>query len=329
MHELEWLAARRPEIAPPDEATTSEARVALLEHAVAAPRPVSRPAARSRLAFVPLAAALAAAIVVAAGALPSGDGHKAALPTEPQAQAAIVTLSRHLRQAPAPPGDATLVHRSHHLKTGHDFSGVDLYLDDGRYFYGATDAELRADAASGDDMSEGDLEREIAAALAADRRGGQSARALMIDATFAGGKAPPPTTAGQAARELKARQEKLRSAGIKVDPDEKPATQRSIDDNRIWIGAMDALIAGAGRADVSAGVMNLLSTIAAVHSERDGGAITITDAGFSGHYEETLIVDAGTGAIEKMIGGVAGQTPDVTVDYDVRRVTAAAVLNGA
>lgn len=37
------------------------------------------------------------------------------------------------------------------------------------------------------------------------------------------------------------------------------------------------LIAGAGRADVRAGVMNLLSTVATVHSERAGAAISITN----------------------------------------------------
>ena len=102
--------------------------------------------------------------------------------------------------------------------------------------------------------------------------------------------------------------------------------KQSIDDNRIWIGAMDALIAGAGRADVSAGVMNLLSTIPAIHSARVGDTVTITNTDFPDSYQETLVVDARTGAIEKMVGGVAGQTPDVTVRYDVRRVTAADVL---
>jgi hypothetical protein len=78
-----------------------------------------------------------------------------------------------LAQAPAPSGDATLVHRFHHLKAGHDFAGVDLYLDDGRYFYGMTDADLRADAGSGDDMSEGTTRREIAAAHAGGGRAGE------------------------------------------------------------------------------------------------------------------------------------------------------------
>jgi hypothetical protein len=89
---------------------------------------------------------------------------------------------------------------------------------------------------------------------------------------------------------------------------------------------MDALIAGAGRADVQAGVMNLLSTIPAVHSARAGDTISITDTDFPHHYQETLIVDARSGVIRKMVGGVAGRSPDVTVDYEVRRVTAADVL---
>jgi hypothetical protein len=326
MNELDWLAARRPDTESPDEATTARARTALLEHMRGAPRrpvPARRPRRRTRprLEFMALAAALAAALVVAAGALPSGDGAKPALTTEPQAQAAIVTLSKHLHNAPAPPGDATLVHRSHHLRTGHDFAGVDLYLDDGRYFYGATDAELRADAASGDDMSEGNLKREIAAALAADREGGQAARTRMIDATFAGGRPPTPA---EVARAQRLAQEKARATGIEL----KPVSRESMDNNRLWIGAMDALIAGAGRADVRAGVMNLLSTVAAVHSERHGNTIAITNTDFTGHYEETLIVGARSGVIEKMTGGVAGRPPDVTVDYAVRRVTAAGIVDG-
>ena len=105
-------------------------------------------------------------------------------------------------------------------------------------------------------------------------------------------------------------------------------SRESQDDNRIWIGPMDALIAGAGRADGRAGVMNLLSTISAVHSERDGGAISITNADFPDGYRETLVVDARSSVIEKMTGGTAGKTPDVTVDYDVRRVTAADLRHG-
>jgi hypothetical protein len=305
MNELEWLAERRPET-DLTEAATARARAALLEHA----RPPRR---RRHPELLAVAAVLAIAIIVAAGALPSGDGRLSPAPAS-----ALVTLARKLHQAPVLPGDATLVHRSHHLKDGHDFTGVDLYLDDGRYFYGATDAELRQDTASGQDMSEGDLKREIAAALVADAQGGAAARTRMIDATYADGRPPTPD---QIAAAKKTALEKLRAAGKKL-ADVKPVSQESMDDNRLWIGAMDALIAGGGRTDVRAGVMNLLSTVAAVHSERDGAVISITNTDFPDHYQETLIVGADSGVIEKMIGGTAGAAPDVVVTYDVKRVQA-------
>ena len=96
----------------------------------------------------------AVAIVVAAGALPSGEGpapriaRRIGVPAP--AEAALVKLSQRIQSAPAPSGDATLVLRSHDFPTAKDFTGADLYLDDGRYFYGTTLAELRANAKHGD-----------------------------------------------------------------------------------------------------------------------------------------------------------------------------------
>jgi hypothetical protein len=75
-----------------------------------------------------------------------------------------------------------------------------------------------------------------------------------------------------------------------------------------------------GRGDEPAGHHSRRALLAG----RRRDAITNTD--FSARYQETLIVDARSGVIEKMTGGTAGQTPDVTVRYDVRRVTAAEVL---
>ena len=46
-------------------------------------------------------------------------------------------------------------------------------------------------------------------------------------------------------------------AGNTNPPDESQAQ----DDNRVWIGCMDALLAGAGRPEVRSGVLFLLSTI--------------------------------------------------------------------
>jgi hypothetical protein len=101
-----------------------------------------------------------------------------------------------------------------------------------------------------------------------------------------------------------------------------------IDDNRVWIGAMDALIAGAGDIDVRAGVMKLLSTIAAVKVSDLGATLDIRNSEFPDGYAETLTVDAKTGVIQKMTGGVVGRTPDVVVDYDIKRVDYQDVLPG-
>ena len=70
-----------------------------------------------------------------------------------------------------------------------------------------------------------------------------------------------------------------------------------IDDNRVWIGAMDALIAGAGDPDVRAGVMRLLSTIATVKVTDHGATLDIRNTDFPDGYAETLTVDAETGVI--------------------------------
>ena len=99
-----------------------------------------------------------------------------------------------------------------------------------------------------------------------------------------------------------------------------------IDNNRVWMGSMDALIAGAGRADVRAGVMKLLATIPKVGVEQGDGVLSIRNADFPDGYVETLIVDDRTGVLRTMIGGDAGQKPSVVVEYEITRVTARDVL---
>jgi hypothetical protein len=86
------------------------------------------------------------------------------------------------------------------------------------------------------------------------------------------------------------------------------------------------LIAGAGDADVRAGVMKLISTIGAVKVTDHGATLDIRNTEFPDGYAETLTVDAKTGVIRKMTGGVVGETPGVVVDYDIERVDAADVL---
>jgi hypothetical protein len=89
---------------------------------------------------------------------------------------------------------------------------------------------------------------------------------------------------------------------------------------------MDALIAGAGRADVRAGVMKLLAMMPEVKVEPGDGVLRIRMTDFPDSYEETLVVDDDTGVIKEMIGGTHGKRPSVVVAYYVRRFTGADVL---
>jgi hypothetical protein len=255
----------------------------------------------------------ALALVVVAGALPSGDGSPRIVGAPAPAEAALVTLAHRIQAAPAPPGDATLVLRSHHFPVAKGFTGADLYLDDGRYFYGMTMAELKA---AKDDIGEGVPKLERDAAEDAVSLPPDQARRRMIDATFGPRGEPAPGSAQDNAA-VAARREKLKHV---TGPTPTPAPKRVIDDNRVWIGSMDALIAGAGNAEVRAGVMHLLNTITAVKVADHGATLDIRNTDFPDGYAETLTVDAKTGVIQKMTGGVVGRTPDVVVDYEIKRV---------
>ncbi|HEY6891878.1 MAG TPA: hypothetical protein VI300_29020 [Solirubrobacter sp.] len=292
----------------------------MLGPAVAPPQRRRGAGRRRPVALLATAAfVVAIAIVVASGALPSGEGpqiaHRIAPPVAEAAP--LVKLAKRIQQQPAPTGDATLVFRTHHFPEAKGFTGADLYLDDGRYYFGATLAELKAVKAT-DDIGEGVPKREHDAAVAANDLDPQAARKAMIDATWAGGHAPT-AAENQAAS---ARNLKILKLKRPKGPVPTPASPLTIDNNRIWMGGMDMLISGAGDAKVRAGVMKLFSTIEAVKVTDRGETLEITDTDFPDGYQETLVVDAQTGVIQKMIGGVAGKTPDVTVTYDIKRVDA-------
>ena len=80
-----------------------------------------------------------------------------------------------------------------------------------------------------------------------------------------------------------------------------------IEDNRVWVGSMDALLAGAGDHDVRAGVMTLLATIDAVKVSTEVRRSSIRNTDFPGGYAENLDVDAQTGVSAEVRRGRAGQ----------------------
>ncbi len=322
MNELEWLAERRPDNDPPDDLGTARARAALLTHAVHEGRG-DRRRTRRRVELLSLATVVAVAIVVATSALSGGDGTLSRLSPAPPPAEALVRLSHKIQQAPPPPGDAALVHRVHTFPdASKNFEWWDLYEDNGNYYNGRTRDELTLNASeTGDDSADSFSKREITAALTAVTDTAKG-RTLMMNANWANGK-PPSEAENQASAKV---QEKIRKLKKGPGPAPTPASRQTLDDNRIWIGAMDALVSGVGRADVRAGVMNILAGLSHVHSKPVGATVEITNTDFSNHYQETLTVDAQTGVLEKMTGGVAGQTPDVVVTYDIKRVQAKDVL---
>jgi hypothetical protein len=283
MNELEWLSEQRPEVEE-DLAAQARARRALRDHARPAV-PKHRRAAPRRAGFVAVAALFAAAMAIAWPT--NGPDVPAPIGTPEVAEAApLVLLAEKIAAEPEPTGDATLVQRSHRFPDGEKhFTGNDLYLDNGRYYFGATRAELKRAT-----KQDGEYDLVVKAAAAADYD-------QMWKATFSGHPV--------------LEQNKL---------------QR---DNRAWFGSMDALLAGAGRADVRAGVMKILATMPKVKAAETEDTLTITQTDFSDGYEETLIVDAQTGIPRKFIGGNHGEAPSVTVDYEIKRVTAANWVDAA
>jgi hypothetical protein len=312
LDDLDWLAAAQPDTSPPDEEATARARTALLLHVHADraagvrpdPAPVRRRASERRWlrpSRVLALAAAAAVAIVAATSLPGseqvgGTLRVAAPPIEDAQAAPLERLAAKVVKEPAPKGDATLVRRHHTFADGKTMNGFDLYLDDGTYYYGATMKELR-NAIADDNDSGNSTFRAVQAAVAAIDAPAEEARMRMVNATYA---------------------------------EDNPLQEGKLQqDNRLWFGSMDALLAGAGRPDVRAGVLQLVATLDKVvvsEGTRDGRAtLEIANSDYTDGYVETLIVDAGSGVPVGFTGGVPGEVPGVTMDYDIDRVTTAQV----
>ena len=250
-YDLRWLKAQRPSVEPPDAEATKWARAALLAHAekarqlphlVAQTPAGSRPAARRGLAgFLrgrrALAAAAAMAVIVTAGVttvlgIPH-TGDKGLVTGVPAAQAKpLLTLASHVLAAPALSGDATLVRHTNMLASGR-FTGADLYLDNGHYYYAPTVAGLHNAVGGGPFEENYDLQPAIEAAAGVASADPQTARAAFLQAISS-------------------------SLYPKIG---LMSSTRAQQDNYIWITAMDALGAAYGRPAVLAGMLNVLATL--------------------------------------------------------------------
>jgi hypothetical protein len=288
---------------------------------------------RTALTRAGLGAGLAAAVAltVTIAAQPSGTGpaattpraagqpHESASAGHPRTSASaapgatLTQLASYILAGGKPSGDATLVIREQSYPGRAAIGGADLYTDSGEYFFAHSASGLPAQIASHHDLGDGLFAREIAAAVYADHGDLAVARQRMAEAPDPG-KAPAPP-----GKVLKGP-----ARGSTVSPE----------DDYIWENSMDALVAGSGNPQVRAGVLRILSTLreVTVTNTTTGGQPTLTlraaAPAMPGNYQETLVIGAKTGVPVTFTGGVPGKTPDVTVTYQVTRVTLSHIAAG-
>ena len=353
--EVTWVAEHLPEADGPDGIATDRARLALLEHTSQA-RPQRH--RRGRLApRVMAGAAAVAAVAVVGGVIVAGHGAPPRPPAGPSAapqvalapqprrvsgHPVLLRLASDITQAPAPPGNATLVLRTQIYPNQPSYSGYDLYEDNGTYYFGQTLDELRQAL---DEPGDGD--RELGGILAAAAKSASLTPDQAAGAIYQASPAPKVTAASIAQTRSILRQ-KLAALGhsrgnaavarmlrrtLTAMPTPRassaerpqPPSQATID-NYLWGNCMDALEGGGGQADIRAGAMLALSTLPDVHvrpTTFDGQSVVqIVNTQFSDGYAETLDLDARTGVLVHMSGGTIGKADSVNVTYHVTRVTA-------
>jgi hypothetical protein len=343
--EATWVAERLPEVDDPDGLATDRARLALLEHISASPHPGRRRSRRGlglRLAAVGAVTAAVGVVVVGHGPARHPTTATTSVPrmaTAPEPHRVnvhplLLRLADDVTQAPAPPGNATLVVRHHTFPNSPSFWGYDLYEDNGDYYYGATLEQLHqalADPSSGD--------KELGGILTAAARSANLTPAQAASNVYRASPAPSGPSVSWGMRTALAKllaakrspalvRELRRLAAFPAKPSAHGASEtpsQATIDNYLWGNCMDALEGGAGQADVRAGAMLALSTLPDVKVTRtsfDGNPVVqITNTQFSDNYAETLDLDAQTGVLVHMNGGTIGQPDSVDVTYHVTRVT--------
>jgi hypothetical protein len=187
--------------------------------------------ARSRGLRLSAAAVMATAGVFAAVvALPHIGGQRVvSVLTPDQAYAKpLLALATHVAATPLR-GDGTLVQHTNAIEGKGKFTGADLYLDNGRYYYAETAAGLPAAVKAGpQDFS---LKAAVDAMAAVSSADPQVARAALL-------KAINPQFGGDTENDTASRQ-----------------------DNVIWVSGIDVLGAGYGRPEVLAGMLRALATV--------------------------------------------------------------------
>ena len=309
--DIRWLSDRQPEIEFPEPEVSGNARAAVMAHATHSPRlaaVVAAPSAerprrrrigvfsRPRRAITMAAAVAVVAVAGYAATLAVGpSSHDSAIGPAVANAEPLVLLADTVAATPRT-GDATLIFHRNAIQGEGTFTGADLYLDNGLYFYADTPSGLTAAVESGpQDYSIKPILDAMAAPASADA---QAARAAFL-------KAADPLYGGDVQHESAARQ-----------------------DNVIWVAGMDVLGAAYGRPAVLAGTLRALSTVHGVsvtHGSLSGVKtlviamkvpVTASEKGSFAADTMRATVDARTGALLRYtdIG--------LVVTYHVSRVDA-------
>jgi hypothetical protein len=234
-----------------------------------------------------------------------------------QALGPLVKLADDVITSATPVGDATLIAR-----TTAGVTVYDLYTDSGQYFFSPTESGLSSQVSTNNDQADGLYVREIAAAKLAATGNVEAAAQDMDNAANDPSQSvgsPPPAVSARIAA-LKAAAGGQQSANLF--------------DSWVWEDSLGAMIAGSGDPQVRAGVLRILATLpdVTVSSSTSGGqstyVLTAGAAEVGPGYSEQLTINATTGIPVSFVGGVPGETPMTTVNYQVSRVTTGDVAAG-
>jgi hypothetical protein len=311
--DIRWLSDQRPPLDRPDPDARSRARAQLMAHAARAahPGPVvaarraeqTRPRRRLALFAGPRRAiAVGASIAVVAAAcltalsMVSPFGHHGidSVLSPGVANADIVSLANTVSAAPTT-GNATLVVHRNVVQGEQPFTGADLYLDNGKYYYAVTPAGLPAAVSAG--PQDYTLRPMVEAMAHVSSSSPQAARAAFL-------KAADPEWGDDVQHEARWRQ-----------------------DNVIWVSGIDVLGAAYGRPAALAGMLRALATVKGVTVTRSsiGDTPTLQIAMFV--PKQTTDPDVVKRAIREKIKAAGGHLSQAQ-KASLHRLVAAAQKNG-
>jgi hypothetical protein len=301
-----------------------------------------------RTAGVSVAAlgAAAAAVVLVVTSAPA-PGHGTAASGSPSAQATAkatatpAAVNPVLAQLAANisvpqvtlPGNATMeVRNQSPTSATPGANGIDLYLNDGTYYWGVNKSDLLRSIAQGQDVGQGAFKRSIAAALLAAKGDVATGRAHMSVANLVPGA--PSTTAQAKQAEIEKLKAIAKEKHIKYTPPKPltPEQKQEQTDNFIWMNSNYALTAAPENPNVRAGVLRIMATMPNVkvtHTTTAGQAtLTLSDSWPKlGGDTESLVINARTG-LPIASSDSSPDMPSTSTYYHSFRVTLADVEAG-